>query len=220
MKQYNESLKPQSLNTFDKNIIKAINHLKRNDKILAKVINQVGPCTLKPQTDPFESIIDAIISQQLSMFAAQSIFNRFVEYYKTKKFPSPDDILNTSNEDLRKIGISNAKIRCLKDLCEKIKSGKIHLNKIHKLSDDEIVKELTQVKGIGRWTAHMFLIFSLGRLNVLPTEDLGIKKGIMKLYRLRKLPDERKILEIAKQNQWSPYCSIASWYIWRSLELK
>jgi len=220
MKQYNESLKPQSLNTFDKNIIKAINHLKRNDKILAKVINQVGPCTLKPQTDPFESIIDAIISQQLSMFAAQSIFNRFVEYYKTKKFPSPDDILNTSNEDLRKIGISNAKIRCLKDLCEKIKSGKIHLNKIHKLSDDEIVKELTQVKGIGRWTAHMFLIFSLGRLNVLPTEDLGIRKGIMKLYRLRKLPDERKILEIAKQNQWSPYCSIASWYIWRSLELK
>jgi DNA-3-methyladenine glycosylase II len=220
MKQYNESLKPQSLNTFDKNIIKAINHLKRNDKILAKVINQVGPCTLKPQTDPFESIIDAIISQQLSMFAAQSIFNRFVEYYKPKKFPSPDDILNTSNEDLRKIGISNAKIRCLKDLCEKIKSGQIHLNKIHKLSDDEIVKELTQVKGIGRWTAHMFLIFSLGRLNVLPTEDLGIRKGIMKLYRLRKLPDERKILEIAKQNQWSPYCSIASWYIWRSLELK
>ena len=220
MKQYNESLKPQSLNTFDKNIIKAINHLKRNDKILAKVINQVGPCTLKPQTDPFESIIDAIISQQLSMFAAQSIFNRFVEYYKPKKFPSPDDILSTSNEDLRKIGISNAKIRCLKDLCEKIKSGQIHLKKIHKLSDDEIVKELTQVKGIGRWTAHMFLIFSLGRLNVLPTEDLGIRKGIMKLYRLRKLPDERKILEIAKQNQWSPYCSIASWYIWRSLELK
>jgi DNA-3-methyladenine glycosylase II len=220
MKQYNESLKPQSLNTFDKNIIKAINHLKRNDKILAKVINQVGPCTLKPQTDPFESIIDAIISQQLSMFAAQSIFNRFVEYYKPKKFPSPDDILSTSNEDLRKIGISNAKIRCLKDLCEKIKSGQIHLNKIHKLSDNEIVKELTKVKGIGRWTAHMFLIFSLGRLNVLPTEDLGIRKGIMKLYRLRKLPDERKILEIAKQNQWSPYCSIASWYIWRSLELK
>jgi len=220
MKQYNESLKPQSLNTFDKNIIKAINHLKRNDKILAKVINQVGPCTLKPQTDPFESIIDAIISQQLSMFAAQSIFNRFIEFYKPKKFPSPDEILNTSNEDLRKIGISNAKIRCLKDLCEKIKSGQIHLNKIHKLSDNEIVKELTQVKGIGRWTAHMFLIFSLGRLNVLPTEDLGIRKGIMKLYRLRKLPDERKILEIAKQNQWSPYCSIASWYIWRSLELK
>jgi DNA-3-methyladenine glycosylase II len=220
MKQYNESLKPQSLNTFDKNIIKAINHLKRNDKILAKVINQVGHCTLKPQTDPFESIIDAIISQQLSMFAAQSIFNRFVEYYKPKIFPSPDDILNTSNEDLRKIGISNAKIRCLKDLCEKIKLGQIHLNKIHKLSDDEILKELTKVKGIGRWTAHMFLIFSFGRLNVLPTEDLGIRKGIMKLYRLRKLPDERKILEIAKQNQWSPYCSIASWYIWRSLELK
>ncbi|MCR4418232.1 MAG: DNA-3-methyladenine glycosylase [Ignavibacteria bacterium] len=220
MKQYNESLKINSKDSFDQRIIKAVNHLKRNDKILAKVINEVGSCTLKPQTDPFESIIDAVISQQLSMYAAQSIFNRFVDFYKPKTFPTPDDILKTEDDDLRKIGISNAKIRCIKDLSEKIKSGKIHLNQIHNLSDEEIVKELTQVKGIGRWTAHMFLIFSLGRLNVLPTEDLGIRKGIMKLYRLRKLPDEKKIREIANKNNWFPYCSIASWYIWRSLELK
>lgn len=220
MKQYNESLKINSEDSFDQKIIKAVNHLKRNDNILAKVINEVGRCTLKPQTDPFESIIDAVISQQLSMYAAQSIFNRFVEFYKPKNFPTPDDILKTKDDDLRKIGISNAKIRCIKDLCEKIKSGKIYLNQIQNLSDEEIVKELTQVKGIGRWTAHMFLIFSLGRLNVLPTEDLGIRKGIMKLYRLRKLPDENKIREIANKNNWFPYCSIASWYIWRSLELK
>lgn len=220
MKQYNESLRTNSKNNFSKNLVKAVNHLKRKDKVLEQVINKVGPCSLKPQTEPFESIIDAIISQQLSMYAAQSIFNRFIEFYKPKSFPTPDDILRTKEEDLRKIGLSKAKIRCLKDLCEKIKSGQIHLNRIHRLSDEEIVKELTQVKGIGRWTAHMFLIFSLGRMNVLPTEDLGIRKGIMKLYRLKKLPDERKILEIANKKQWSPYCSIASWYIWRSLELK
>ena len=220
MKQYIESIKKILDRPYSLELSKAINHLKRKDKILAKVIIRVGPCTLKPHTDAFESIIDAVISQQLSMYAAQSIFNRFVEYYKPEKFPTPDAILNTVDEDLRKIGISKAKIRCLKDLCEKVKSGKIHLNKIHELSDEEIIKELTQVKGIGRWTVHMFLIFSLGRLNVLPTEDLGIRKGIMKLYHLRKLPDEKKILEIAKKNQWSPYCSIASWYIWRSFELK
>lgn len=220
MKQYNESLKIDSRISFDKILLRAIKHLKKHDKILSEVIEKVGPCTLKPQTDPFESIVDAVISQQLSMYAAQSIFNRFVDYYKPKKFPSPKDILSTSDNDLRKIGISNAKIRCLKDLCMKINSGEIHLQKIHELTDEEIVKELTKVKGIGRWTAHMFLIFSLGRLNVLPTEDLGIRKGIMKLYRLKKLPDEKKIFEIANKNHWSPYCSIASWYIWRSLEFK
>jgi DNA-3-methyladenine glycosylase II len=220
MKQYNESLKINSKNSFDKNLLKAIKHIKTHDKILAEVIEKVGPCTLKPQTDPFESIVDAVISQQLSMYAAQSIFNRFVDYYKPKNFPTPDDILNTNDDDLRKVGISNAKIRCLKDLCMKIISGEIHLLRINELPDEEIVKELTKVKGIGRWTAHMFLIFSLGRLNVLPTEDLGIRKGIMKLYRLKKLPDEKKILEIANKNNWSPYCSIASWYIWRSLEFK
>lgn len=220
MKQYNESIKNASKNSFNKELLKAVDHLKTNDKILAKVIEEIGPCTLRPQTDPFESIVDAVISQQLSMYAAQSIFNRFVNYYKPKNFPSPDDILKTGNEVLRKLGISNAKIQCLKDLCSKINSGEIHLHKFNKLTDEEIVNELIKVKGIGRWTAHMFLIFSLGRLNILPAEDLGIRKGIMKLYRLRKLPDEKKILEIANKNNWSPYFSIASWYIWRSLELK
>lgn len=220
MKQYNKTLEPVSNNSFDKRLRRAVQHLKKNDSNLRKVIDVVGPCTLKPQTDPFESIIDAVISQQLSMYAAQAIFNRFLDYFKPKEFPEPKDIIKADTEELRRIGISYAKIRCIKDLCEKILSNEIHLNKIYELSDEEIVKELTKVKGIGRWTAHMFLIFSLGRLNVLPTEDLGIRKGIQKLYRLRNLPDEEKIYKIARQNNWAPYCSIASWYIWRSLELK
>lgn len=219
MKQYNNSIKLSYKNTFDLYLREAIVHLQKNDRRLAKVIGLVGYYNLKPQNNQFESIIDAVISQQLSMFAAQAIFNRFVNYFKPKEFPTPEDILATSDDDLRKLGVSKAKIICIKDLCQKIKDGIIDLEKFNQLDDDEIIKELTRVKGIGRWTAHMFLIFSLGRLNILPTEDLGIRKGIQKLYRLKKLPDHKKILEIATKNNWSPYCSIASWYIWRSLEL-
>lgn len=220
MKQYNESIKLSQKNIFDKNLKKAIRHLKKYDKRLAYVIDKIGPCTLKPQTDPFESIIDAIISQQLSMFAAQAIFNRFINYFKPKNFPDPEDILQANEEELRKLGISYAKIRSIKDLSAKVLSNEIHLEKINQLSDDEIISELIKVKGIGRWTAHMFLIFSLGRLDILPTEDLGIRKGIQKLYHLRNMPNELKVKEIARKNNWHPYCSIASWYIWRSLELK
>jgi DNA-3-methyladenine glycosylase II len=220
MKQYNESIFVSEQKTFNHKLKKAVNHLKENDPRLAKVIDIVGPCTLTPKTEPFESIIDAIISQQLSMYAAQAIFNHFVDYFKPKNFPEPNDILKASNDELRAIGISYAKIQSIKDLSEKVLNGKIHLDKFQELSDEEIIKELITVKGIGRWTAHMFLIFSLGRMNVLPTEDLGIRKGIKKLYKLRNLPDDKKIKEIALKYNWHPYCSIASWYIWRSLEIK
>ncbi|MCX8056582.1 MAG: DNA-3-methyladenine glycosylase [Ignavibacteria bacterium] len=219
MKQYNESILVKEKKFSNKELIKAVEHLRDNDKKLAQVIEKVGRCTLKPKTKPFESLIDAIISQQLSMFAAEAIFNRFVEFFHPKSFPEPIDIIKADTEELRKIGISYAKIRSIKDLSEKVLSGQIHLDKIQNLNDEEIISELIKVKGIGRWTAHMFLIFSLGRLNVLPTEDLGIRKGIKKLYGLKNLPDEKKVKEIALKNNWNPYCSIASWYIWRSLEL-
>lgn len=218
MKQYNETLLIKHTNSYNKELLKAIKHLKKNDKILAKVIERVGKCTLKPQNNSFQSIVDAIISQQLSMTAATAIFNRLVEYFRPKKFPSPEDILRTSEDDLRKIGISKAKITCLKDLSTKMINKEIHLDNFKDLSDEQIIKELTQVKGIGIWTAHMFLIFSLGRMNVLPTEDLGIRKGIQRLYKLKKLPDRNKIGQISEEKNWSPYNSIASWYIWRSLE--
>lgn len=220
MKQYNESIKQTSKKYFDENLKEAIKHLRKFDKKLAMIIDQVGPCTLKPQSKPFESIIDAIISQQLSMDAAQAIFNRFVDFFKPKKFPEPKDILNGDVEELRRLGLSYAKIKSIKDLSEKVLVGEIHLKKIKYLSDDEIIKELTKVRGIGRWTVHMFLIFSLGRMDVLPTEDLGIRKGIQKLYNLKNLPAEERVKEIANKNNWHPYCSIASWYIWRSLEFK
>jgi len=163
--------------------------------------------------------VASIVGQQLSRYAARAIFNRFKNYFAPEKFPLSSDIIITPSEDLRKLGLSYAKIRCLKDLCEKITSKVIHLNKFSKMPDEEIINELIKVKGIGVWTAQMFLMFSLGRLNVLPVGDLGIRKGIKNLYSLRNLPDEKKIRKISKENNWHPYNSVASWYVWRSLEL-
>ncbi len=194
-------------------------YLKNNDRNLAKVIEVVGECTLRPQKNHFESIIDAIISQQLSMRSAQSIFNRFLSYFNYKSFPEPVDILQTSDDTLKSIGLSRNKIVSIKDLSFKMLKGEIDLEVMDSLSDDEIIKILTRVKGIGVWTVHMFLIFSLFRLNVLPSEDLGIRKGIKKLYGLKKLPDSKKVIQVSKQNKWEPFNSVASWYIWRSLEI-
>jgi DNA-3-methyladenine glycosylase II len=153
------------------------------------------------------------------MYVARAIFGRFKNHFAPKKFPSTVDIIKTPTEDLRNLGMSYAKIRCLKDLCEKIESKVIHLNKFSKMPDDGIINELIKVKGIGVWTAQMFLMFSLGRLNVLPVGDLGIRKGIKIIYSLRKLPEEEKIRKISNENNWHPYNSVASWYVWRSLEL-
>lgn len=198
---------------------KAVKHLSKNDARLQKVIAQAGECMIKPHKKYFELLIASIVGQQLSMYAARAIFDRFKKHFAPKMFPLTSDIINTSTEDLRKLGLSYAKIRCLKDLCEKIESKMIHLNKFQKMPDDEIVDELIKVKGIGVWTAQMFLMFSLGRLNVLPSNDLGIKKGIKNIYSLRTLPEEEKIVKISRENNWSPYNSVASWYIWRSLEI-
>ncbi|MBU2445346.1 MAG: DNA-3-methyladenine glycosylase [Bacteroidetes bacterium] len=200
-------------------LTKAIKHLSKNDVRLREVIAQAGECTIKPHKKYFELLVASIVGQQLSMYAARAIFERFKNHFAPKMFPSTSDIINTSTEDLRKLGLSYAKIRCLKDLCEKIESKVIHLNKFQKMPDDEIINELIKVKGIGVWTVQMFLIFSLGRLNVLPLNDLGIKKGIKNIYSLRKLPEEEKIIKISRKNNWSPYNSVASWYVWRSLEI-
>lgn len=207
------------MNEHQSQLKKAIKYLSKNDARLRDVISQAGECTIKPHKKYFELLVASIVGQQLSMYAARAIFERFKNHFSPKKFPLTSDIISTSTEDLRKLGLSYAKIQCLKDLCEKIESKAIHLNKFQKMPDDEIVDELIKVKGIGVWTAQMFLMFSLGRLNVLPAGDLGIKKGIKNIYSLRKLPEEEKIIKISKENNWSPFNSVASWYVWRSLEL-
>lgn len=188
-----------------------LNHL-RKDRKLAKVIDLVGEFNLSLTKNPFESLVEAIITQQLSAKAADSISARFRAIYG--KFPKPADVIGTSDAKLRKAGLSYMKVSYIKDLSKKVESKEIRLAYMKNLSDEEVVVQLTQVKGIGRWTAEMFLIFSLGRLDVLPVGDLGLRKGIKNLYSLEELPEKEQIERIAEK--WRPYRSVATWYLWRS----
>ncbi len=192
-------------------------HIKNNDKKLAVIIDRADQCSIKPKKNYYEMLLRSIIQQQLSVTAATSIYKKFLTHFEKK--PLPEKILKTPHEVLRSLGLSNAKAKYIKDLSEKIFNSEIKLNGIGKKQDNEIIEILTKVKGIGVWTVHMFLIFTLGRLNILPVGDLGLKRAIMNVYKLKNLPSEKKIIMISKQNCWEPYNSIACWYLWASLEL-
>ncbi|MBW4646362.1 MAG: DNA-3-methyladenine glycosylase [Goleter apudmare HA4340-LM2] len=198
----------------------AIATLKQNDILLASVIQQIGTCKLDQvqQTgDLFYSLSRSILYQQLSTKAATAIHQRFLQLYADQPLLTPAAILNTSDEILRGVGISRPKVVYLKDLAQKILDGLPTLTELEKMDDEAIIKALTQVKGIGRWTVQMLLIFRLHRPDVLPVDDLGIRSGIRRIYSLPELPD-KKTVELLGKN-WRPYCTIASWYLWRSLEL-
>jgi DNA-3-methyladenine glycosylase II len=197
-------------------INKAISTLSKNDKVLQRIIKKESKCNLKPHNRYYHSLLNAIIGQQLSVHAARAIAKKF--YGSFDGNPTPIDIINTSHEKLRALGLSNAKVKYVKDLAEKVETKQVKFYGLKNKSNDEIILELTKVKGIGLWSVHMFLMFTLARLDILPVGDLGIKKAIMLNYGLKKLPDEKKILKIAEKNNWHPYESVASWYLWRSLE--
>ena len=194
-----------------------IMHICENDSYLAKIIDVTKRCQLEPKKDYYNSLLKAIVQQQLSVAAASSIYSRFSVFFNGKFVP--EKILDASDTDLRNCGLSHAKITYVKDLSNKILNGQLRLSEISVKSNDEIIKDLTMVKGIGVWSSHMFLIFTLGRINVLPIGDLGIRRAAMKLYKLRSLPDEKKLRKLSIKNNWEPYNTIASWYLWRSLEL-
>jgi DNA-3-methyladenine glycosylase II len=196
---------------------KAADHLANNDPVLAPVIARVGFCTIRPVSpeDYYWELVDAIISQQLSVKAASSIEERFKALYPGS-LPAPDQILVTSDEKLRKVGLSRAKVSYVKSLAQHMRNGELELEKLNKLSNLQVSRELTAVKGIGEWTAHMFLMFAMARLDVLAVGDLGIKSGAQKLYNLSTLPTPEQITELAKQNSWHPYESVACWYIWHA----
>ncbi|HEX4948258.1 MAG TPA: DNA-3-methyladenine glycosylase [Blastocatellia bacterium] len=206
--------------TFAESLRAAEKHLARRDPVLRQFIKQHGDCRLQKHTRYFETLVNSIVSQQLSTKAADTIFRRFVALYAPARFPKPDQIAATPDETLRSVGLSSQKLSYIKDLATKVHDGSVHLHRISKMSDDEIIAELTQVKGIGVWTVHMFLIFSLGRLNVLPVGDLGIRIAIQRGYGFSELPKPAEIEAVAEQNNWQPYRSVASWYLWRSLENK
>jgi len=192
----------------------AIKVLKKDPK-LARIIKVVGKYQITTTSNYFESLIEAIITQQLAGSAAKAISKRFRSLYG-KRFPKPVDVLKTSDSKLRSTGLSGMKVKYIKDLSKNIESKKLKLRSLSKLSDDEIVEQLTQVKGIGRWTAEMFLIFSLGRMDILPVGDLGLKKGVQLLNSSTKLPTSDEIEELAEK--WRPYRTVATWYLWKSLQ--
>ncbi len=200
---------------LNNNIEKAIRHLSKNDNVLSTLIKNFGTCKIVTHKKYFFALLRAITGQQLSMRVATAIDKKFMSYFKYK--PTPELILSTSDKNLRDLGLSNSKVKYIKDLSKKIISKHITLKGISKRSDEEILNELTKVKGIGVWTVHMFLIFTLGRINVLPYTDLGIRKAIMLNYGLNELPDSEEVIKIAKEKKWAPYCTVASIYLWKSL---
>ena len=192
---------------------KAIRFLKRDPK-LAKIMERVGDYKIRKRNNHFATLVESIISQQLASSAAEAILRRFKKLYP--KFPKPIQVLNTEESLLRSAGLSKMKVGYLKDLARKIENGKIKIKTLSKMNDDEIILQLTKVKGIGRWTAEMFLIFSLGREDVFPVGDLGLRKGVQFAFSLPQLPKPKELEKIGMR--WKPYRSVATWYLWKSLQ--
>jgi DNA-3-methyladenine glycosylase II len=198
---------------------KAIAHLKKVDSVMADVIRQVGKCTLEPRAEwtHFDALVRSIVYQQLSGKAASTIHGRVVTLIGTGD-AAPSNIISKTHEELRAAGLSNQKASYVRNLAEHVLDGSLPVNSLHELSDDEIIAALTQVKGIGKWSAQIFLMFRLGRPDVLPDLDLGIQKGIQKAYRLRKLPTPKQVM--SRGAKWAPFRTVASWYLWRILDVE
>ena len=191
-------------------------HFRRHDPPIHGVIKQVGPYTLKPSRDRFGMLVRSIISQQISVGAARAIRGR-LETLVGKGGMQPATIARLSIDKLRSVGLSPQKATYLHDLAAKVADNTVRLTQIGRKDDEEIIAELIQVKGIGRWTAQMFLIFALGRPNVFPIDDFGVRAAIAKLYGYAEIPPKTELLKIGQR--WSPYATIASWYCWRYLDL-
>lgn len=196
---------------------KAIHHLSQRDPVLARVIAASPPPDVQPHQDYYRALVRSIIGQQLSVKAAATITQRFLDLFGGT-YPSPQAIIATSIDQLRAVGLSKAKAGYVRDLAQHIIDGTVVFDTLDSLSNEAIIAELTQVKGIGEWTVHMFLLFCMGRQDVLPTGDLGIRNGMKKLYGLGSLPSPTDVQAIASRYHWHPYESVASWYIWHSLD--
>jgi DNA-3-methyladenine glycosylase II len=195
---------------------KAINHLSKADPVLRAIIARVGPCRIEYGPPEFHSLAESIVYQQLNGRAAETIFDRFAALAGDPVMPQ--GVLKLSESQMRSVGLSKQKSSYLRDMAERATRGELDFSNLHELSDVEVIKHLTQVKGVGEWTAQMFLMFTLKRPNVLPTGDLGVQMAIKKHYNKRKLPKPSTMEKLAKA--WEPYRSFACWYLWRSLDLK
>jgi DNA-3-methyladenine glycosylase II len=188
-----------------------VRYLAKADPVIARLIRHVGPCRLKRTRSHFTALVEAIVWQQLSWKAALTIHERLLTAVGTR-LPKPADVLRLSHATLHEAGLSKRKAEYLIGLSEYFDSGRFPRRRIHKMSDDDIVTELTSVRGIGRWSAEMFLMFALNRLDVLPVGDLGLRKAIAGWYGRESLPEEEEMVSIAEP--WRPYRTVASWYLW------
>jgi len=194
----------------------ALKHLSAADPVMRRLIREFGPCELKPETrrSPFQSLVQAVAHQQLNGTAANAILARFKKLFPGCRFPRPEDLSPVSDDDLRGVGFSRAKILAIRDIAAKTLDGVVPASRqIVKLSDDEIIERLTEVRGVGRWTVEMLLIFQLGRPDVLPGDDFGVRNGFRHAYKKRDLPTPKEVL--AHGERWRPHGTTAAWYLWR-----
>ncbi len=170
-----------------------------------------------PRAERFQALARTIIFQQLAGAAANAIYNRFVGLFPGPSFPSPQQVLAKPDAELRAAGLSEKKAIYIKDLASHVRAGTLNFHRFHRMTDDEIIADLTRVKGIGKWTAEIFLMFNLGRPDVMPADDLGVQSAVKRYYRMRQRPNRKRLLRHAER--WRPYRSAAAWYLWRSLDI-
>src|SRR5688572_18427903 len=190
----------------------ALRHLSKVDPAMKSVIERVGPCTLAPRGDPFVALCQAIFTQQVSTAVATVLFARFRKLFRGNK-PTPRAVVRLSDEQMRSAGLSRQKQAYLRDLAERFDRGEIPVTRFPQMSDEEIVQALLPIKGVGRWTAEMFLIFVLNRPDVFPVDDLGVRKGVQALYRLSEMPRADETIRYGEK--WRPWRTVATWYLWR-----
>ncbi|HEY2330012.1 MAG TPA: DNA-3-methyladenine glycosylase 2 family protein [Verrucomicrobiae bacterium] len=194
-------------------------HLAKNDPVLKRLIREHGKCSLTPEKRraPFQSLVQAVAHQQLNGTAANTILTRFKKMFPGRKFPKPENLANVTDEQIRACGFSFSKIAAIRDIAAKTLDGTIPSpRRIEKLSDEEIIARLTEARGVGRWTVEMLLIFQLGRMDVLPVDDFGVRNGFRIAYKKREMPKPKALLAIGKK--WRPHGTTAAWYLWRAAD--
>lgn len=202
---------------FEQKLRIAEKYLYKKDPVIAGLIDRFVPCTIKPHRDYYGELVSSVVGQQLSVKAAATIWQRVLDMFGGK-MPKPQELLKVDDQKLRDAGLSWSKVSYIKDLAQHVLDGRLDLEHISTMPNEQLIEQLVAVKGIGEWSTHMFMIFSLGRLDVLPAGDLGIRKGLMQNYKLKDLPDPATCITIANKIGWHPYESVASWYIWKSLD--
>jgi DNA-3-methyladenine glycosylase II len=202
---------------FIDEVAKACRHLSANDPVLAKVIEAHGTPDLNPHNDHYGELVNSIVAQQLSSRAGNTIWQRVLDLFGGK-MPTPAQLIAVDKEKIRACGVSYSKVAYMKDLAQHVIDKRLDLKHVSTMPNDQLIEQLIAIKGIGVWSAHMFMIFGLGRLDILPVGDLGVRKAAMKLYGLRQLPSPERLVKLSKQNSWPPYESIAAWYLWKSLD--